>query len=111
MRHLAATLALVLAACTGSSGVQAIVGAKLIATPGAAPVEYSVIVIENGRFKAVGPQSSTPVPKGAEITRGLGMTVVSVPGYAPIAPGRPANLLLESTDLVVRTMRDGRWIK
>ena len=112
MRYLASCFALVLTACTGSSGVQVIVGAKLIARPGAMPLAYSVVVVENGKFKAVGPQSSTPVPKGSQITRGLGMTVEPAPGGAPIEAGRPANLVLKLTDLgpVVRTMRDGRWL-
>jgi hypothetical protein len=112
MRHVAVVVALLLAACAGSTGVQVIVGAKLITAPGATPIEYSVVVIEDGKFKAVGAQSSTPVPKGAEITRGLGMTVGPLPGGAPIEPGQPANLALKETELgpVVRMMRDGRWL-
>jgi hypothetical protein len=114
MRYLALCSALLLAACAspGSSGVQVIVGAKLIAAPGSTPVEYSVVVIEDGKFKAVGAQSSTPVPKGSEITRGLGMTIAPPPGGAPIESGHAANLVLKETEQgpVVRIMRDGHWL-
>ena len=88
------------------SGVRVIVGAKLGAW------DYSVVVITGGKFAAVGPQSSTPVPKGAFITRGLGMTIEPLPGGNPIEPGQPANLLLKSDSPKgeVRTMRQGDWV-
>ena len=103
---------ILLAACASPSGVQVIVGAKLIAAPGSPPIDYSVVVIEGGKFKAVGPQATTPVPKGSEITRGIGMTVVPLPGGDPIEPGRAANLVFKQTEQgpVVRTMHDGRWL-
>jgi hypothetical protein len=110
MKCLLLALACFACACTSSesSGVKAIVGAKLIAAPGRAPIDYSVVVIEGGKIFAAGPQSSTPVPKGSQITRGLGLTIESVSGGEPIEPGRPANLILKgSTD---RTMRDGNWV-
>jgi hypothetical protein len=43
--------ALLLSACTSPSGVKAIVGAKL------GSIDYSVVVIENGKIIAAGPQS------------------------------------------------------
>ena len=96
---------LLLAACISpeESGVKVIVGAKL------GSLEYSVVVIADGKFRAVGPQSSTPVPKGAEITRGLGMTIEPLPGGAPIEAGQPADLVLKGTG--ERIMRGGEWIK
>lgn len=91
------------------SGVKVIVGAKLIAAEGRAPIEFSVVVIDGGKFREVGPQSSTPVPKGAEMTRGIGMTIEPGPGGTPIEPGQPANLILKGpTD---RIMRNGEWQK
>jgi len=89
------------------SGVKVIVGGKL-QQPGQAPIDYSVVVIENGKIRAAGPQSTTPVPKGGEITSGLGMTVEPVPG-ARIEAGQPADLVLRGT--TERTMRNGEWIK
>jgi hypothetical protein len=112
MRRIALIVAILLAACSSPSGVQVIVGAKLIAAPGSTPIDYSVVVIEGGKFKAVGPQATTPVPKGSEITRGLGMTVAPLPGGDAIEPGHAANLALKETELgpVVRVMRDGHWL-
>ena len=99
-----------LASCVhpGDSGVQVIVGAKLEPGPGRAPVEYSVVVVADGKFRAVGPQSSTPVPVGAKMTSGRGMTIEPVPGGDPIEPGRPANLVLKNTH--DRLMRNGVWV-
>ncbi len=99
----------VLAACVSpeESGVKVIVGAKLIQAPGRAPVDYSVVVIEKGKFREVGPEQSTPVPKGAEMTRGMGMTIEPLPGGNPIEAGQPANLILKgSSD---RIMKAGEW--
>jgi hypothetical protein len=112
MRCSSLVAVILLAACSSPSGVQVIVGAKLIAAPGTPPIDYSVVVIEGGKFKAVGPQATTPVPKGSEITRGMGMTVAPLPGGDPIEPGHVANLVLKETELgpVVRIMRDGRWL-
>ena len=103
--HFLIALALLLAGCISSqdSGVTVIVGAKLDGTS----IDHSVVVIADGKFQAVGPQSSTPVPKGADIIGGLGMTIKPLDGAA-IEAGRPANLVLAGTD--TRTMRDGKWI-
>jgi imidazolonepropionase-like amidohydrolase len=102
MKNFFLLLALALAACTSpaASGVKTIVGAKLGA------IDYSVVVIENGKITAAGPQSQIPVPKGSEITRGIGMTI-EADGNA-IAPGQPANLILKGqTD---RKMHNGEWV-
>jgi hypothetical protein len=99
--------ALSLAACTSpdASGVKVIVGAKLIAGPGREPIEYSVVVIESGKITAAGPQATTPVPKGSEITRGIGMTIE--PDGDSIDPGHPANLILKGA--TERKMHNGEW--
>jgi hypothetical protein len=101
----------VLAACVSpeESGVKVIVGAKLIQAPGRAPVDYSVVVIEKGKFRDVGPQQSTPVPKGAEMTRGIGMTIEPLPGGNPIEIGQPANLILKGPS--DRIMKAGEWVQ
>ena len=103
--------AILLSACAHpqDSGVKVIVGAKLEAGQGRAPLDYSVVIVADGKFQAVGPQSSTPVPTGAEMIRGLGMTIEPVPGGDPIEPGRPANLVMKgATD---RVMRNGQWVQ
>jgi imidazolonepropionase-like amidohydrolase len=50
-----------------SRGVLAIVNANLIDGNGAAPVLNAVVVIENGRIKAVGPRASVTIPKNAKV--------------------------------------------
>src|SRR5580658_4874289 len=103
--------ALLLTGCVRpeDSGVQVIVGARLEPGAGLPPVEHSVVVIADGKFQAVGPQSSTPVPIGAKMTQGLGMTIQPIPGGEPIEAGRAANLVLKgNTD---RVMRAGVWVQ
>jgi hypothetical protein len=110
MKKLVFLIALALAACTSpdASGVKVIVGAKL-ANPGREPIEYSVVVIEAGKIIAAGPQSSTPVPKGSAITRGIGMTIEPEPGGDPIEAGRAANLILKGAN--ERKMHHGEWLQ
>jgi len=111
MKKCALIAVMVLTACVSpeESGVKVIVGAKLIAGPGRAPVDYSVVVIEKGKIRAMGPESSTPVPKGAEMTRGMGMTLEPAPGAGPIEIGKPADLVLKGS--TERVMRDGEWVR
>ena len=103
--------ALALAACLSpqQSGVKVIVGAKLDRGAGRPPIDHSVVVVADGKFQAVGPQATTPVPKGAEITGGLGMTIEPAPGGGPVEPGQPANLVLKGP--TERTMRNGEWVE
>jgi hypothetical protein len=103
--------AVLLSACSHlqDSGLKVIVGAKLEAGGGHLPLDYSVVVVGDGKFQAVGPQSSTPVPAGAEMIRGLGMTIRPVPGGDPIEAGRAANLVLKGT--TERVMRNGEWVR
>ena len=107
--------AVLLSACARpqDSGLKVIVGAKLDAGQGRAPLDYSVVIVADGKFQAVGPQSSTPVPTGAEMIRGLGMTIEPVPGGDPIEPGRAANLVLKGTTdrAISRVMRNGEWVQ
>jgi hypothetical protein len=100
-----------LCACTPAqeSGVKVIVGARLEPGAGREVIDYSVVVVADGKFRAVGSQSATPVPKGSEMTRGLGMTVHGVSGGEPIEVGRAANLVLEGGGQR-REMRNGDWV-
>src|SRR5215475_7596810 len=54
-------------------------GGTLIDGTGRAPIEDSVIVIENGRFRAVGRAGEVQVPAGAQIVDVRGKTVL--PGF------------------------------
>src|SRR5579871_4845551 len=101
MKQLVLFSALALAACNSPappSGVKVIVGAKLVPAPDRPPIQYSIVVIENGKFREVGPQAFIPVPKGAEIIGGLGMTIEPAPLGTPIEPGRPADLVLRASE-------------
>ncbi|HXP87993.1 MAG TPA: hypothetical protein VN841_24905 [Bryobacteraceae bacterium] len=106
-----AVFAAALCACTKpqESGVKVIVGARFEPGAGRPAIEYSVIVVADGKFRAVGAQSATPVPKGSEITGGLGMTVRAVSDDTPIEVGRDANLVLQGGGQR-REMRNGEWV-
>ena len=54
-------------------------GGTLIDGTGRPPIENAVIVIEQGRFKAVGREGEIAVPPGAEVIDAAGRTVL--PGY------------------------------
>jgi hypothetical protein len=103
--------AFLLSACTHpqDSGVKVIVGAKLENGQGRTPLDYSVVIVADGKIQAAGPQSSTPVPNGAVMIRGLGMTLEPIPGGDPIEPGRPANLVLKGA--TERVMHNGEWVQ
>ena len=105
-----------LASCgspSDSSPVKVIVGAKLDPGRDNPRLEHSVIVIRDGKFQAVGPQASTPVPKGAQITSGMGKLVTPAPSSALIAAGEPADLVLRdaATNSAEKIMHEGEWLK
>lgn len=83
----------------------AIAGARLEPGGGNPPIEYSIVIVEDGKFRAVGSQASIPMPKEAEIVDGLHHTIV--PDGNPIEAGQPANLILKGPK--GRTMREGKW--
>jgi hypothetical protein len=95
-----------------SSDVKVIVGAQLDPGRDNPRLAHSVIVIRDGKFQAVGPQASTPVPKGAQITSGMGKLVTPT-GSALIATGEPADLVLRNaaTNSAELTMHNGEWLK
>jgi len=106
----------VLASCGSTSDgspVKVIVGAQLDPGHGNPRLEHSVIVIRDGKFQSVGPQASTPVPKGAQIISGKGKLVTPAPGSSLIAAGEPADLVLRdaASNSAERIMHDGEWLK
>jgi hypothetical protein len=117
MRIVLITLVSLLLLSCGSlsdvSPVKVIVGAKLDPGRDAPRLEHSVIVIRDGKFQAVGPQQSTPVPKGSQMISGMGKLITPAPGSALIAPGEPANLVLRdaATNSAEMIMHDGEWLK
>lgn len=85
----------------------AIAGARLEPGDGSPVIDYSIVIVERGKFTAVGPQTSVPMPKEAEILDGLGYTLAPPPGGGKIAVGQPANLDMKGPK--PRSMRDGQW--
>jgi len=59
--------------------VLAIKGSKLIDGTGRPPIENSVVLIEAGRFKAVGAAGAVPIPSDAHVIDAAGLTVM--PGF------------------------------
>ena len=114
MKLILASIVILLAACNApSDSVKVIVGAQLDPGRGQARLEHSVIVVRDGKFQAAGPQASTPVPKGAQITSGGGKLVTPSGESGVIAAGEPADLVLRdlATGSVEMTMHNGAWAK
>jgi imidazolonepropionase-like amidohydrolase len=110
------TMIWLLASCgspADSSAAKVIVGAQLDPGHERPRLEHSVIIIRDGKFQAVGPQASTPVPKGAQIISGMGKLVTPVPSTSLIAAGEPADLVLRdaATKSAEMIMHDGEWLK
>ena len=115
MRKLLLLALVLLASCASpsDSSVKVIVGAQLDPGHDNPRLEHSVIVIRDGKFQAVGPQASTPVPKGAQMISGMGKLVTPIPSSALIAAGEPADLVLRDavTNSAEMIMHDGEWLK
>ncbi|HEY2683568.1 MAG TPA: amidohydrolase family protein [Steroidobacteraceae bacterium] len=59
-----------------AAGTIALVGGRLIDGFGGTPLEHSVILIEGDRIKAIGTETSLPVPAGATVISTAGMSVL-----------------------------------
>jgi imidazolonepropionase-like amidohydrolase len=60
---------------TVEAGVFALSGARLIDGTGRPPIDDATIVVREGRIAAVGPRSSTPVPRGVRVRDVKGQTI------------------------------------
>ena len=100
---------LLLAGCAppGHPEITAIVGAT-VQNPNHALLTDSIVVIEGSRIRAVGKQSTVPIPKDAETIKGYG-GVVKPYAMGMIAPGQPANLTL-AVGSRIRVMQKGEWL-
>jgi hypothetical protein len=112
---LMAAALLSLAGCSspGEPGLKVIVGGRLEPGLDQEPIPRSVVVIQDGKIRAAGPQASTPVPKGAETIDGSGKLIQPMPYNATIAPGNPANLMIRDAESGApeRIMQDGDWVQ
>ena len=87
-----------------------IVGAKLEAGPGRAPLEYSVVVVADGKFRGRGAAILHAGSHRREDDRGLGMTIEPVPGGDPIEAGPSGESGAEEAP-TERVMRNGEWVQ
>jgi len=69
-------LSSVLGVAPATAKITAYVGGRLIDGWGGAPVNNSVILVEDARIKAVGTAETLPVPAGAEVVSLAGMSVL-----------------------------------
>lgn len=53
-----------------------ILGATVVDVNGGDPIRNAAVVIENGRFTSVGPESSVDIPRQATVIRADGMWLV-----------------------------------
>lgn len=110
MRFVVAVFALLLAACSQpeSASVQVLIGGTLLDGKGGT-VDRPIIVVENGKIAAVGPQAHTPVPRGSRKTDTAGFTIRPEKGKT-VEPGQPANLeIIDHAGAVSRKMIGGVW--
>ncbi len=116
MKYAFTALLLLLTACAEPGtepGLKALVGGRLEASLGSEPVPYSVIVIGSGKIRAMGPQQTVPVPKGAETISTKGKIVRPMPQDGAIRVGEPANLMIvdAETGAPDEVMQDGSWVR
>jgi dihydroorotase-like cyclic amidohydrolase len=116
MKSLLLVLMLVLAGCAEPGvepGLKAIVGGSVETSLDAERIPYAVIVIAGGKIRAIGPQATTPVPKGAETIAAKGKLVRPMPYDAKLAVGSAANLMLfdAETGAPERIMQGGDWVQ
>ena len=79
MRRTAFSLILcILIPIASASGQESLVilGATVVDVNGGAPIRDAAVVIENGRFTSVGPESSANIPGQATVIRADGMWLV-----------------------------------
>ena len=81
--------------------VKIIVGATLVEPGRGAVIEHSIVVVDDGVIKAVGPQASVPVPQGSRKISGLGRFLYPLDATQPIRAGQNANFGLYSVNPAV----------
>lgn len=88
-------LLLLLGACEKKPAVRlkVLIGATTIVSPGAQPIEDSIIVIAGSRIQSVGRRKDVPVPNASDRTDLTGAWIVPAKG-SRIAMDETANLVI-----------------
>jgi hypothetical protein len=98
------------------SGLKVLIGATLVTTAGANPIQDSVIVISGASIRAAGIRRDVPIPQDSERTDLTGKWIVPAVG-GRIAPGESADLFVLNAGPsgapaiggVSRRMIHGQW--
>lgn len=62
---------------TEASGAIAILGARLVsAVTGTLPIENTSVIVRDGKITAIGPRSTTEIPRGAKVIEANGRTIL-----------------------------------
>ncbi len=96
-----------------TDNVLVVKGGTLIDGTGRQPIDNAVIVIERGRFKAIGRAGQVPVPAGAEVIDAAGLTVLPgfIDGHAHLEDFQ-GELYLHlgiTTAVTIQIFQDGPW--
>jgi hypothetical protein len=73
--------------------VKVLVGATLVTTPYAPPIEDSIVIIAGSKIRAFGSSKDIPVPQASDRTDLTGQWIVPAPG-SKIDAGATANLII-----------------
>jgi hypothetical protein len=90
-------------------------GGTLIDGTGRQPVSNALVIIEDGRFKAVGSQDQPQVPSGAEVIDASGLTILPgfIDGHAHLEDfhGELYLNLGITTCVTIQIFQDGPWTR
>jgi hypothetical protein len=73
--------------------LKVLIGATVITTPGAPPIEDSIVIISGSKIQSVGARKDVPVPQASDRTDLTGSWIVPAEG-ARIERGETANLII-----------------
>lgn len=115
LRILLAIIASALLSGCQDPKTKVLLGGTLIASPGAAAVADSIIVVTGATIRSVGERKDTPVPQDSERVNMQGKWILPG-GPEPVAPDQPGNLRIfdqapTETTRPVRTMTAGVWVQ
>jgi len=113
VRHWLACLWLLgLAACTQpeDASTKIVVGATLAESGTGRLIEHSIVIVDDGIVRAVGPQESVAVPRGSKKINGLGKFIRPLDPSHPVRAGETANFgLYDAHSHLVGRMIGPRW--